>query len=145
MIVKTLLACSASSLLLLAGAAQAADIGVLMADGSMVVVDTTANKVTKTMKVTGTTAPLVGIDASSGALVKQAPPNDGILNTVGSLGAKFDTIAFDIRSNGTKNEAWVLADGQLWPIDLATGKATAAGKIDVLAAGAKDIAILPKM
>ncbi len=30
-------------------------------------------------------------------------------------------------------------------IDLATGKATAAGKIDGLAAGAKDIAILPKM
>jgi hypothetical protein len=259
MIVKTLLACSASSLLLVVSAAQAAEIGVLMADGSMVVVDTTAKKVTKTMKVIGTTAPLVGIDvrpadgmlygltadgtlytiamdgkatmkskletmlpsgvaatvdfnpvadrlrvigsdgtslranvddgkvmkdgglkyadtdankdkkpkvvagaytnsvkgtkettlydidASTGTLVKQAPPNDGILNTVGPLGAKFDTIAFDIWSDGTKNEAWALADGQLWSIDLATGKATATGKIDGLAAGVKDIAILPKM
>jgi hypothetical protein len=259
MIAKTLLACSASSLLLLAGAAQAADIGVLMADGSLVVVDTTAKKVTKTMKVTGTTAPLVGIDvrpadgmlygltadgtlytiamdgkatmkskletmlpsgviatvdfnpvadrlrvmgsdgtslrvnvddgkvvkdgslkyadtdsnkdkkpkvvagaytnsvkgtkettlfdidATSGSLVKQAPPNDGILNTVGPLGTKFDTIAFDIWSDGTRSEAWALVDGQMWSIDLATGKATVAGKIDGLAAGAKDIAILPKM
>ncbi len=258
MIVKTLLACSASSLLLFAGAAQSAEIGVLMADGSMVVVDTTAKKVSRTMKVTGITAPLVGIDvrpadgmlygltadgtlytigmdgratmkskletmlpsgvsatvdfnpvadrlrvmgsdgtslrvnvddgkvikdgnlkyadadankekkpkvvagaytnsvkgtkettlfdidAASGSLVKQAPPNDGILNTVGSLGARFDTIAFDIWSDGTRNEAWALVDGQMWSIDLATGKATAAGKIDGLA-GARDIAILPKM
>ncbi|MGD9883270.1 MAG: DUF4394 domain-containing protein [Reyranella sp.] len=256
---KRLLACSASSLLLLAGAAQAADVGVLMADGSMAIVDTAAKKVIKTMKVTGTAAPLVGvdvrpadgvlygltadgtlytiatdgkatmkskletmlptgviasvdfnpaadrlrvigsdgtslrvnvddgkvvkdgslkyaatdankdktpkvvagaytnsvkgtkettlfdIDAASGSLVKQAPPNDGILNTVGPLGARFDTIAFDIWSDGTRNEAWALIDGQLWSIDLATGKATAAGKIDGLATGAKDIAILPKM
>lgn len=259
MIVKRLLACSASSLLLLAGAAQAAEIGVLMGDGSMAVVDTATKKVTKTMKVTGTNGPLVGIDvrpadgmlygltadgtlytiamdgkatmksklesmlpsgviatvdfnpvadrlrvigsdgtslrvsvddgkvmkdgslkyadsdankdkkpkvvagaytnsvkgtkettlfdidATSGSLVKQAPPNDGILNTVGSLGTKFDIIAFDIWSDGTKNEAWALVDGQLWSIDLATGKATSIGKIDGVTAGAKDIAILPKM
>ena len=77
--------------------------------------------------------------------MKQAPPNDGILNTVGSLGTKFDTIAFDIWSDGTKNEAWALAGGQLWSIDLATGKATAIGKIDGITTEAKDIAILPKM
>lgn len=257
--VKKFLACSATSMLVLAAAAEAAEIGVLLGDGSMAIVDTTAKKVTKTMKVTGAGGQLIGIDvrpadgllyglaadgtlytidmdgkatmkskleatlpagvvatvdfnpvadrlrvmgsdgtslrvnvddgkvvkdgslkyadsdaskgkapkvvagaytnsvkgakettlfdidAATGALVKQAPPNDGILNAVGTLGAKFDAIAFDIWSDGTRNEAWALADGQLWSIDLATGKATPAGKIDGLAPGAKDIAILPKM
>lgn len=255
---KVFLAGSASSLIF-AGAVQAAEIGVLMGDGSMAIVDTAAKKVTKSMKVTGTTGPLVGIDvrpadgllyglaadgtlytigmdgkatqkskletmlpagvsatvdfnpaadrlrvigsdgtslrvnvddgkvvkdgslkyadtdankgkqpkvvagaytnsvkgtketalfdidAATGALVKQAPPNDGILNTVGTLGAKADGIAFDIWSDGTKNEAWAMADGQLWSIDLASGKATPVAKIEGLMSGVKDIAILPKM
>ena len=251
MIMKTLLAGSVSSLMVL-GAAQAATMGVLMADGSMAIVDTGTKKVTKTKKVTATSGPLVGvdvrpadgmlygltadgtvytiamdgvatrkskleamppaggittvdfnpaadrlrvigsdgtnlranvddgkvikdgalkyadagkkhkvvagaytnsvkgtketalfdIDAESGALVKQAPPDDDALTAVGMLGAKFQTIAFDIWSDGTKNDAWALADGQLWSIDLATGKATAMGKIEGLTGGVKDIAIL---
>src|SRR4030095_14793520 len=55
---------------------------------------------------------LFDIDAATGALVKQAPPNDGILNTVGTLGAKVDNVAFDIWSDGQgRNEAWAMAGG----------------------------------
>ena len=50
---------------------------------------------------TGTLAALFDIDMETGSLVKQAPPNDGILNTVGVLGAKATSVAFDIWSDGT--------------------------------------------
>jgi hypothetical protein len=88
---------------------------------------------------------LYDVDLSAGALVKQAPPNDGILNTIGMLGAKVDHIAFDIWSDGTKNEAWAMADGRLWSIDLASGKAAPAAKIEGVGGSVKDIAILPTM
>lgn len=88
---------------------------------------------------------LYDIDMETGSLVRQAPPNDGILNTIGMLGAKPSSIAFDIWSDGTKNEAWALADGQLWSIDLATGKATPSAKIEGVSGAVKDIAILPAM
>src|SRR5258708_121203 len=52
---------------------------------------------------------LYDIDGTIGALLKQAPPNDGILNAVGKLGIKVDTVAFDIWSDGNgKNEAWLM-------------------------------------
>ena len=42
---------------------------------------------------------LYDIDAATGALVTQAPPNDGVLNTVGPLGIKLDgPVAFNIVS-----------------------------------------------
>jgi hypothetical protein len=89
---------------------------------------------------------LFDIDAATGALVKQAPPNDGILNTVGMLGAKVDNVAFDIWSDGQgRNEAWAMAGRELWSIDLATGKATPAAKIDGVSGTVRDIAILPAM
>ena len=54
---------------------------------------------------------LYDIDAANGAYVRQAPPNDGILNTLGKLGAKVDgTVAFDIWSDGKGgNTGWLLA------------------------------------
>ncbi|MGL4558661.1 MAG: DUF4394 domain-containing protein, partial [Afipia sp.] len=53
---------------------------------------------------------LFNIDGTIGALVKQAPPNDGILGAVGKLGIKADKVAFDIWSDGNgKNEAWLMA------------------------------------
>src|SRR5207302_255055 len=43
---------------------------------------------------------LYDIDAS-GALLSQAPPNDGVLNTIGSLGIKLDgATAFNIVAQG---------------------------------------------
>ncbi len=77
---------------------------------------------------------LYNIDAATGALVTQAPPNDGVLNTVGSLGmAVSGPVAFNIVSTGEdKNAAWLVAGGSLYSVDLKTGKATMAGKIEGL-------------
>ena len=89
---------------------------------------------------------LFDIDAAAGALLRQAPPNDGILNTVGTLGVQVDTIAFDIWSDGQgRNEAWAMAGGELWSIDLATGKATRSAKIEGVSGTVRDIAVLPAM
>ena len=43
---------------------------------------------------------LYDIDGTIGALIKQAPPNDGVLNAVGKLGVKADKAAFDRLSDG---------------------------------------------
>ena len=88
---------------------------------------------------------LYNIDGTIGALVKQAPPNDGTLNAIGKLGVKVDTVAFDIWSDGNgKNEAWLMAGDWLHSVDLATGKATPAVQIKGVS-GVRDIAILPAM
>jgi hypothetical protein len=100
-----------------------------------------AGAYTHSVKGTKETA-LFNIDGTIGALVKQAPPNDGILGAVGKLGIKPTTVAFDIWSDGTKNEAWLMADGTLYSVDLATGKATEAAKISGVSGTVKDIAIM---
>ena len=68
---------------------------------------------------------LYDIDAAHGTLVKQAPPNDGILNTIGKLGVKLDgPVAFDVWSDGKgANTGWLLAGGALYTVDIATGAA----------------------
>ena len=88
---------------------------------------------------------LYDIDAANGTLVRQAPPNDGVLNTIGMLGAKVDNAAFDIWSDGQKNEAWLMAGDWLHSVDLATGKATQVTKIGGVEGQVRDIAILPGM
>lgn len=88
---------------------------------------------------------LFNIDGTIGALVKQAPPNDGILGAVGKLGIKADKVAFDIWSDGTKNDAWLMAGDTLYSVDLATGKATEAAKIAGVSGTVRDIAIMPAM
>ena len=61
----------------------------------------------------------------SGFLLTQAPPNDGILNTVGSLGVKLNgATAFNIVAQGEDNAAWLVTGGTLYSVDLKTGKAT---------------------
>ena len=89
---------------------------------------------------------LYDIDATIGALLKQAPPNDGVLTAIGKLGiAKFSTVAFDIWSDGTgKNEAWLMAGDWLHSVDLATGKATPSVQVNGVK-DIRDIAILPAM
>src|SRR4051812_5747589 len=67
---------------------------------------------------------LFNIDATIGGLIKQAPPNDGVLGAVGKLGIKADKVAFDIWSDGSKNDAWLMSGDTLYSVDLATGKAT---------------------
>lgn len=101
-----------------------------------------AGAYTNSVKGTKETA-LFNIDATAGALVKQAPPNDGILGTIGKLGVKTDAAAFDIWSDGNgKNEAWLMVGGTLYSVDLASGKATEAAKISGVSGTVKDIAIL---
>jgi len=85
---------------------------------------------------------LYDIDAATGALVTQAPPNDGTLNTVGSLGVAVDgPVAFNIvAAQPDKNDAWLIAAGTLYSVDFKSGKATMAGKIQGLSGNVTDIA-----
>lgn len=128
------------------------DDGKVIKDGDHKYADTDASKgakpnvvagaYTNSVKGTKETA-LFNIEAGAGALVKQAPPNDGVLGTVGKLGVKADKVAFDIWSDGNgKNEAWLMSGGTLYSVDLATGKATEAAKISGVTGTVKDIAIL---
>ena len=128
------------------------DDGKVITDGKLKYGDNDANK-GKTPKVvagaysnsfkgTKETA-LYDIDGTIGGLLKQAPPNDGILTAVGKLGIKADKVAFDIWSDGMKNEAWLLAGDTLYSVDLASGKATEAAKIGGVSGTVRDIAIMP--
>ncbi len=87
----------------------------------------------------GATA-LYDIDAA-GHLLSQAPPNDGILNTVGMLGIKLDgPVAFNIVAKGEDNAAWLVTGNTLYAVDLKSGKATAAGKLEGITGKLTDIA-----
>lgn len=90
---------------------------------------------------------LYDIDMANGTLVKQAPPNDGILNTVGALGVALDGgVAFDIAADGKGgNSAWLMVGTSLYSVDLATGKATSAMTISGLSGRLTDIAVMPPM
>lgn len=90
---------------------------------------------------------LYDIDTSAGTLVRQAPPNDGILNTIGSLGVKLDgPVAFDIMSDGKGgNAAWMMNGGALYSVDLTSGAAKMVAKISGLKGMATDFAVLPAM
>ncbi|MBS7555341.1 DUF4394 domain-containing protein [Ancylobacter dichloromethanicus] len=104
-----------------------------------------AGAYTNSMKGAKETA-LYDIDAAAGTLVKQAPPNDGVLNSVGKLGVSGDAYAFDIvTTEGGAHEGWLMAGDTLYSVDLATGKATAVGKIAGVTGKVHDIAILPAM
>lgn len=128
------------------------DDGKVVTDGSLKFADADANKGKAPKVVAGAytnsvkgakETTLFDIDSAAGVLVKQAPPNDGVLGTVGSLGISATAMAFDIGSDGKGGEAgWLLADGTLYRIDLSSGKTT---KLGVVAGNpkARDIAVLP--
>jgi hypothetical protein len=89
---------------------------------------------------------LYDIDAANWNFVRQAPPNDGVLNTLGKFAANGNSWAFDIWSDGRGgNEGWLLAGSMLHRVDIASGKTTPAGKIDGVKGQVRDIAILPAM
>ncbi len=132
------------------------DDGKVTTDGSLKFAETDMHKNEKpnvvaaaysnSFKGTKETA-LYDIDATISGLLKQAPPNDGILNAIGKIGVpKFTTAAFDIWSDGQgKNEAWLMLGDSLYSVDLATGKAGPAVKINGVTGQVRDIAILPGM
>ncbi|MDB5649961.1 MAG: hypothetical protein JWL62_1481 [Hyphomicrobiales bacterium] len=88
---------------------------------------------------------LFDVDATIGALIKQAPPNDGVLNAVGKFGVTASSYAFDIASMGDKNEGYLMADDTLYSVSLDTGKATMVAKIAGVTGAVRDIAIMPAM
>jgi Domain of unknown function (DUF4394) len=132
------------------------DDGKATVDGRLKYAETDANKgkapkvslgaYTNSFAGTKETA-LYDIDVANGVLVKQAPPNDGILNTVGPLGIKLDgPVAFDIVADGKGgNSAFLMAGSELFSVDLASGKATSAAKITGVTGKIIDIAIMPAM
>lgn len=121
------------------------DTGALVSiDGSLAFAATDANAGVTPMvaasgytnSVAGATATtLYGIDAGLDVLVTQIPPNNGTLNTVGSLGRDVTTVAgFDIAPGGTAYAALNTAGSssgttQLFTIDLTTGASTYVGVI----------------
>jgi hypothetical protein len=89
---------------------------------------------------------LYDIDGKIGGLLKQAPPNDGVLGAIGKLGVTPKAIAFDIETAADgSNTGWLVADGGLYKVDLATGKAAMVGKIAGISAAVRDVAALPAM
>jgi outer membrane protein assembly factor BamB len=102
----------------------------------------TAGAYSNSVKGTKETA-LYDIDSTMGTFLKQAPPNDGILTTMGSLGVKADSIAFDIGTDANgKNTGFAVVGDTLHMVDIATGAATVAGKVKGLPAGVRDVAVI---
>lgn len=130
------------------------DDGKTIVDGSLKYAEADANK-GKMPKVTagaysnsfaGTKETnLYDLDTGNKAYVRQAPPNDGILNTLGKM-TMSGPVAFDIWSDGKGgNMGWMLSGGTLYTLDIATGATKAVGKVTGLKGKISDIAILPAM
>jgi hypothetical protein len=88
---------------------------------------------------------LYDVDATIGALVKQAPPNDGKLSAVGKFGIQAKSYALDIVTTGDKNDAFLMADDTLYSVSLETGKATMIKKIAGVTGAVREIAVMPGM
>jgi hypothetical protein len=87
---------------------------------------------------------LYDLDGAQGSLFRQAPPNDGILNTIGQTGIDAETVGFDIVADGAGgNTGMLIAKGNLYTLDIATGKAAGGKAIAGLPGGVRDIAVLP--
>ncbi len=131
------------------------DDGKVTTDGMLKFAEADANKGKAPMIVAGAytnsvkgakETGLYNIDGGLGAFTKQVPPNDGVQNTIGMLGVTAKAYAFDILSDGNGgNTAFLMADDQLYTVDLATGKASAMKKIAGLKGTVRDIAVLPTM
>ena len=132
------------------------DDGKATVDGQLKYADADANK-GKQPKVTAAAytnsyagtkeTALYDMDMAAGVMVKQAPPNDGTLNTVGKVGIDASgPVAFDIWSDGKgANVGWLLSGGKLHTVDLATGATKSIGDIAGMKGSISDIAILPAM
>jgi hypothetical protein len=83
------------------------------------------------------------VDATIGALIQQAPPNDGVLKAVGKFGIEGATsYAFDIASTeALENTAYLAAGGTLYTVAVDTGAATSVGAL-AIEGDVRDIAIL---
>jgi outer membrane protein assembly factor BamB len=86
---------------------------------------------------------LYDLDGTLGVFLKQAPPNDGILGTMGDSGLKGSEIAFDIATDASgKNTGYAVMAGTLYMVDIASGASKAMGKIAGLPNGVRDVAVI---
>ena len=81
-----------------------------------------------------TSTTLFAIDTNLDVLVRQDPPNNGVLNTIGSLGIDAgNVLGFDIRSVGGNETALAAIEvggvSSLYNINLTTGQASIVGQI----------------
>jgi hypothetical protein len=81
-----------------------------------------------------TSTTLFAIDTNLDVLVRQDPPNNGVLNTIGPLGIDAGTVlGFDVRSVGGNETALAAIDvagvSSLYNINLTTGRASLVGQI----------------
>jgi hypothetical protein len=85
------------------------------------------------------------IDSNLDILVRQEPPNDGILHTVGPLGVDFPVEAgFEIVTEPSGAETgWAAFGDRLYRIDLTTGRATPAGTIGGSSGGIAGLSFVP--
>lgn len=85
---------------------------------------------------TVTATALFNIDAATGSLVQQVPPNDGTLRTIGSLGLGslmgIAGIGFDIEGASSAFLSLSGTGGGLFSVNLATGGATRLGGFGAL-------------
>jgi len=89
---------------------------------------------------------LYDIDGTLGGLLRQAPPNDGVLNTIGMLGVDAKSASFDVMTDGAgANTAMLLAGKKLYSVDLASGKTMAGVDVAGLPGEVSDIAVMPAM
>ncbi len=76
------------------------------------------------------TTEMFDLDSGLDLLVRQEPPNDGTLRTVGPLGVHVPPEAgFEIVTDGGKNRGLAAFASTLYDLDLATGTATSLGTI----------------
>lgn len=90
---------------------------------------------------------LYDIDSALGTFLVQAPPNDGVLKTRGSLGIKSAApLAFDIVADGMGgNTGYLVAGKTLYTVDIASGKAMKKADLKGLRGALRDLAALPAM
>jgi hypothetical protein len=83
------------------------------------------------------------VDATIGALIQQAPPNDGVLKAIGKFGIEgATTYAMDIAATeALENTAYLATGGMLYTVAVDTGAATSLGEL-AIEGDIRDIAIL---
>jgi hypothetical protein len=128
--------------------------GKTIVDGQLKYADADANKGKQPKVIAGAYSnsfagtketALYDIDIANWTYVRQAPPNDGILNTLGQVTLETNgTVAFDVWSDGKGgNTGWLLTGGMLHMLDIANGATKPVGKITGLNGRITDIAVLP--
>lgn len=90
---------------------------------------------------------MFNIDTGMSALLQQTAPNDGTNATIGMLGVALEgPVALDVATtaDGT-NTAWLVANGGLHTVDLATGALTGTWAITGTDLVLRDLTVLPAM